>query len=65
MNVRYALMECPSLNGNIQKETEKCICYDFMRFGDSSTVPNLLKQYIAFIRAYLDTISKNLRKGIF
>ena len=45
---------------NIKKEadteTEKSIYYDFMRFGDSSTVPNLLKQLIAFIRAYLDTI---------
>ena len=29
----------------------KSIYYDFMRFGDSSTVANLLKQYIAFIRA--------------
>jgi hypothetical protein len=37
-------------------ETEKNIYYDFMRFGDSITVPNLLKQQIAFIRAYLDTI---------
>ena len=31
--------------------------YDyFMRFGDSRTVRNPLKQQIAFIRAYLDTI---------
>ena len=43
---RWALIECPLLHGNIQKEadTEKSICYDFMRFGDSSTVTNLLKQ---------------------
>ena len=31
-----------------------------MRFGDSNTVPNLLNQWIAFIRAYLDTIQKTL-----
>ena len=31
-----------------------------MRFGDSSTVTNLLKQSIAFIRAYLDTIQNTL-----
>ena len=41
-------MECPLLDGKIlketEKETEKSICYDFMGFGDSSTVPNLLKQ---------------------
>ena len=40
-------MKCPFLHGNIQKETdtetEKSIYYDFMRFGNSSTVPNLLK----------------------
>ena len=28
--------------------------YDFMRFCDSSTVCNLLKQYITFISTYLD-----------
>ena len=41
-------MECPLLYRNIQKETdtvkEKSVYYDFMRFGDSSTVRNLLKQ---------------------
>ena len=34
----------------------KIIYYDFMRFGDSSAVRNPLNQYIAFIRAYVDTI---------
>ena len=33
----------------------KNIYYDLMKFDDSSTVPNLLNQYIAFIRAYLGT----------
>ena len=41
-------MKCPLLHGNIEKETdtEKKISmyYDFMKFGDSSTVSNLLKQ---------------------
>ena len=32
------------------------IYYDFMRFSDSSTLPNLLKEEIALIRAYLGTI---------
>ena len=43
---RYALIECPLLHGNIQKETdtENRVYYDFMRFGDSSTVRNPLKQ---------------------
>ena len=31
-----------------------------MRFGDSGTVHNPLKQQIAFIRVYLDTIWKTL-----
>ena len=35
---------------------KKSIYYDFMRFGDSSTIAKLLKQCMAFIRAYLDTI---------
>ena len=39
---------------------EKSIYYDFMRFGNSSTVRNHLRQEIAFIRAYLDTIQKTL-----
>ena len=41
-----ALVECPLLHGNIQKETdtEKSIYYDFMRFGDSSKVCNPMKQ---------------------
>ena len=34
----------------------KNIYDDFKRFGDSSTVRNLMKQQIVFIRAYLDTI---------
>ena len=46
-------------HGNIQKETdtetEKSIYYDFMRFGDSSTVTNLLKQKIALIKDYHGT----------
>ena len=48
--------------GNIQKETDtqKSINYDFRRFGDYSTVHKLLKQYIAFIRAYQNTILKTL-----
>ena len=55
-------------------ETEKIIYYDFMRFDDSGTVPNLLQQLIAFIRAYLNTILKtsnspnwrlNLGLGVF
>ena len=37
---RKALIECPLLHGNIQKETdtEKSIYYHLMRFGDSRTV---------------------------
>ena len=41
---------------NKKKQTQrqkKNIYYDFMRFGDSSTVHNSLKQEIAFIRDYL------------
>ena len=34
----------------------KNIYYDFMRFGDSGTVCNLLKHEVAFIIAYLDTM---------
>ena len=41
-------------------ETEKSIYHDFTKFGDSSPVPNLLKQLIAIIWAYLDTIQKTL-----
>ena len=42
-------MKCPLLHENIQKETdtetetEKNICYDFMRFDDSRTVHNPLE----------------------
>ena len=35
---RWALMKCPLLHGNIQKETDReteKVCYDFMRFHDS------------------------------
>ena len=32
------------LGGVIEKETDKSIYYNFMRFGDSSTVHNPLKQ---------------------
>ena len=40
----------------------KSIHYDFTRFGDSFTVPNLLKHRIAFIKAYIVTIfKKNLK----
>ena len=41
---------------NKQRDRKKTICYDFMRFGDSSTVPNFLKRLKKFIRAYLDII---------
>ena len=42
---------------NRHRDTEKHIYNDFIRFGDSSTLSNLLEQYIAFIiRVYLDTI---------
>ena len=49
--------EYPLLYGNIKKEadTENSIYYDFMRFGDFSTLPNPLKHSI---RAYLDFIQK-------
>ena len=50
MIYREALMKSPLLYGNIQKETDKDkenkYYYDFMRFGDSSTVHNLLKQLL-------------------
>ena len=45
---RKALIKYPLLHENIQKETdtetEKSIYYNFISFGDSGTVPNLLKQ---------------------
>ena len=39
---------------------EKSIYYEFMKFGDYS---HLMKQQIAFIRAYLATIPKTLAFG--
>ena len=43
-----------------RKKTEKNIYCDCMSFGDSSTVHNPLKQSIAFIKAYLDTLLQGL-----
>ena len=44
-----------------QTEIQKKVCYDFMRFRDSCSTKELFKgQYIAFFRAYLDTIQKAL-----
>ena len=45
-------------------ETETSIYYDFVRVGDSSTVPDLLKQEIACIRACLDTIQNILIRSL-
>ena len=44
---RQALMKCPLLHGNIQKETDrldrqKKVCYDFRRFRDSAVQNNSL-----------------------
>ena len=48
---RWAQIKCPLLHGNIQKEigtgAEKNIYYDFMRFGDSSTVYALATSWIS------------------
>ena len=49
MNAIYCMVT------QIETDTEKRVCHDFTRFGDSSTAPNLLKLYIVYIRAYLDT----------
>ena len=45
-----------------QTERQKKVCYDFRRFRDSSVQNNSLNDsmYIAFFRAYLDTILKAL-----
>ena len=47
--INFGVAKCFLLHGNRQKETdtetEKIFTYyDFMRFGDSSTVPNILNQ---------------------
>ena len=62
-------IKCPLLHGRptAWKHTDrnrnrhrqryrKIIYFDFMRFGDSRAVRNLLKHEVAFIIAYLDTM---------
>ena len=43
-----------------EKDTEQ----SFMRLGDSNTVCNLMKQWLAFIRTYLDYMWQNEIFGV-
>ena len=64
--IREALIKCPLLHGNVQKETETD--YDFMRFGDSvhrTQSPEAVNSlHKSLHRYYLKDLNRNYSRAV-